>query len=81
MTNQRPTLTTKSGAPVGDSRNSQTAGPAGPASLADQHLITKLARFNRERIPERVAHGVGTGASGTSTANSPARRALAPARI
>ena len=30
----------------------------------DHHLLEKLARFNRERIPERVVHAVGTGAYG-----------------
>jgi catalase len=59
-----PTLTTESGAPVVDNQNSQTAGPAGPTLLQDQPLIEKLARFNRERIPERVVHAVGTGAYG-----------------
>ena len=54
MTTQRRTLTTESGAPVADNQNSQTAGPAGPVLLADQHLIEKLARFNRERIPARI---------------------------
>ena len=81
MTNQRPTLTTESGAPVADNRKSQTAGPAGPALLTDQHLITKPARFNRERIPERIVHAVGPGASGTFTMTRPGRRALAAARI
>lgn len=60
----RPTLTTEAGAPVIDNQHSQTAGPAGPVLLQDHHLIEKLARFNRERIPERVVHAVGTGAYG-----------------
>ncbi len=59
-----PTLRTESGAPVADNQNSQTAGPGGPVLLQDQHLIEKLARFNRERIPERVVHAVGSGAGG-----------------
>ena len=50
----KPTLRTESGAPVADNQNSQTAGPHGPALLQDQYLIEKLARFNRERIPERI---------------------------
>ncbi len=33
--------------------------------LQDQHLIEKLARFNRERIPERIVHARGSGAYGT----------------
>jgi catalase len=58
------TLTTESGAPVADNQNSQTAGPTGPVLLQDQHLIEKLARFNRERIPERIVHARGSGAYG-----------------
>ena len=61
---EKPTLTTESGAPVTDNQNSQTAGPGGPTLLQDQYLIEKLARFNRERIPERIVHAVGTGAYG-----------------
>ena len=57
-------LRTESGAPVADNQNSQTAGPGGPIVLQDQHLLEKLARFNRERIPERVVHAVGSGAYG-----------------
>ncbi|MFV8754289.1 catalase [Nannocystaceae bacterium ST9] len=59
-----PTLTTEAGAPVIDNLHSQTAGARGPTLLQDHHLIEKLARFNRERIPERVVHAVGTGAYG-----------------
>jgi catalase len=58
------TLRTESGAPVADNQNSQTAGAGGPVLLQDQHLLEKLARFNRERIPERVVHAVGSGAYG-----------------
>src|SRR5438128_2779247 len=61
---QRPTLTTEAGAPVIDNQNSQTAGVSGPVLLQDHYLIEKLARFNRERIPERVVHAVGSGAHG-----------------
>ena len=61
---ERPTLTTESGAPVADNQHSQTAGPDGPVLLQDQHLLEKLARFNRERIPERVVHARGSGAYG-----------------
>ena len=57
-------LTTESGSPVVDDQNSQTAGPYVPTLLQDQHLLEKLARFNRERIPERVVHAVGSGAYG-----------------
>jgi catalase len=57
-------LTTDSGAPVADNQRSQTAGPDGPVLLQDHHLIEKLARFDRERIPERVVHAKGSGAYG-----------------
>jgi len=57
-------LTTESGAPVADNQRSQTAGTGGPVLLQDQHLLEKLARFNRERIPERVVHARGSGAYG-----------------
>jgi catalase len=60
----RRILTTESGAPVADNQNSQTAGADGPVLLQDQHLIEKLARFNRERIPERIVHARGSGAHG-----------------
>jgi catalase len=61
---QAAQLSTDAGAPVGDNQNSQTAGPAGPVLLQDSHLVEKLQRFDRERIPERVVHARGTGASG-----------------
>lgn len=57
-------LTRDNGSPVGDNQNSQTAGPEGPTLLQDSHLIEKLQRFDRERIPERVVHARGTGAFG-----------------
>ncbi|MFI6333737.1 catalase [Streptomyces sp. NPDC050535] len=57
-------LTTESGAPIADNQNSATAGVGGPLLLQDQHLLEKLARFNRERIPERVVHARGSGAYG-----------------
>jgi catalase len=68
---KRIPLTTEAGAPVADNQHSQTAGPTGPALLQDHHLIEKLARFNRERIPERVVHAVGTGAYGYLEVTSP----------
>ncbi|MES2644914.1 MAG: catalase [Myxococcota bacterium] len=58
-------LTTDGGAPVGDNQNSQTAGPNGGVLLQDFDLIQKLARFDRERIPERVVHARGAGAYGS----------------
>src|ERR1700676_4757238 len=57
-------MTRDNGSPVGDNENSQTAGPEGPVLLQDSHLIEKLQRFDRERIPERVVHARGTGLFG-----------------
>jgi catalase len=61
---EKKVLTTEGGAPVDDNQNSQTAGPGGPILLQDAHLVEKLARFDRERIPERVVHAKGSGAFG-----------------
>src|SRR6202022_3442759 len=57
-------MTRDNGSPVGDNENSQTAGEEGPVVLQDSHLVEKLQRFDRERIPERVGHARGTGAFG-----------------
>ncbi len=57
-------ITRDTGAPIGDNQNSKTAGADGPVVLEDANLIEKLARFDRERIPERVVHARGTGAHG-----------------
>ena len=59
-----PQLTTDAGAPVVDDQHSQTAGPGGPVLMQDHHLLEKLAKFNRERIPERIVHAKGSGAFG-----------------
>ena len=67
----QPKLTTESGAPVADNQNSQIAGNSGPTLLQDAYLIEKLARFNRERIPERIVHAVGAGAYGYLEVTSP----------
>ena len=61
---RKKTLTTSQGHPVDDNQNSMTAGPRGPILLQDVHLIDKLAKFDRERIPERVVHAKGAGAHG-----------------
>jgi len=66
-TAQGAPLTTDGGAPVGDNQNSQTAGPNGGVLLQDFDLIQKLARFDRERVPERVVHARGAGVYGTFT--------------
>jgi catalase len=60
-------MTRDNGSPVGDNQNSQTAGPQGPVLLEDSHLVEKLQRFDRERIPERVVHARGTGLFGDFT--------------
>jgi catalase len=59
-----PMMTRDTGAPVGDNQNSDTAGNDGPVLLEDMNLVEKLARFDRERIPERVVHAQGVGAQG-----------------
>jgi len=67
----RPTLTTDAGAPVSDNQHAQRAGADGPVLLQDHLLLEKLARFNRERIPERVVHARGTGAHGYFEVTNP----------
>src|SRR3989454_4391131 len=57
-------MTTDAGRPVGDNQNSLTVGPRGPVVFEDFLLFEKMARFNRERIPERVVHARGSGAYG-----------------
>lgn len=64
---KKTTLTSANGAPVADNQNSLTAGPRGPVTLDDFHLVEKLAHFNRENIPERRVHAKGSGAFGTFT--------------
>ncbi|MFH7439492.1 catalase, partial [Pseudomonas syringae pv. tagetis] len=61
------TLTTARGAPVADNQNSRSAGPRGRLLLDDFHLIEKLALFNREHMPERRVHAMGSGAHGRFT--------------
>ena len=58
------TMTEDGGQPVGDNQNSRTAGANGPVTLDNFQLIQKLARFDRERIPQRVVHARGVGAHG-----------------
>ena len=62
--NTEKKITDDGGRPIGDNQNSRTAGPDGPVLLDNFHLIQKLARFDRERIPERVVHARGVGAHG-----------------
>jgi catalase len=60
---ERKLLTAESGAPVEDNQNSKTAGPAAPVLMRDHHLIEKLARLAREKIPERIVHARGSAGS------------------
>ncbi len=61
------TLTTATGSPVADDDNSISVGECGSLTFDNHYTFEKLARFNRERIPERVVHARGTGAYGTFT--------------
>ncbi|MEX2500755.1 MAG: catalase [Trueperaceae bacterium] len=64
-TKKKRTLTTKTGSPIHDQKNSQTAGARGPLLMQDVQLLEQMQHFNRERIPERVVHAKGSGAYGT----------------
>ncbi|MBK0391571.1 catalase [Ramlibacter algicola] len=59
-----PVLTTGEGLVVNDNHNSLRAGARGPTVLSDFLLLEKLARFDHERIPERVVNARGAGAHG-----------------
>ncbi|SNU00931.1 catalase [Ruaniaceae bacterium KH17] len=56
--------TTESGAPRESDAHSLSVGPNGPLLLHDVALVQKLARFDRERVPERSPHAKGSGAFG-----------------
>ena len=56
--------TTESGAPRESDAHSLSVGPDGPLLLHDVALVEKLARFDRERVPERSPHAKGSGAFG-----------------
>lgn len=56
--------TTESGATRENDAHSLSVGPDGPLLLHDVALVEKLARFDRERIPERSPHAKGSGAFG-----------------
>jgi catalase len=64
MTNQPPRTTTDAGRPVASDEYSLTVAANGPVLLQDAYLNEKLAHFVRERIPNRVYHVKGAGASG-----------------
>lgn len=60
--NQKPdSITTGTGAPVGNKLAVQTVGPRGPLLMQDFVFTDEMAHFNRERIPERVVHAKGSG--------------------
>ena len=61
------TLTNASGVPIEHNEVSKSAGKHGPLLLEDYALLEKMAHFNRERVPERVVHAIGSGAYGTLT--------------
>lgn len=52
------------GSPASSDRNSLTVGANGPIVLHDHHLVDTLARFNREKVVERLPHAKGSGAFG-----------------
>lgn len=56
--------TTEEGAQRQSDAYSLSVGPNGPLMLHDVALVEKLARFDRERVPERSPHAKGSGAFG-----------------
>ena len=67
-------LTSENGAPVSDNNNSLTAGSRGQMMLQDLWFLEKLARFDREVIPERRMHAKGSGAFGDFTVTHDVRK-------
>ncbi len=67
MSVEKKKLTTASGMPYVENKDSMTVGSRGPILLEDYILHEKMAHFNRERIPERVVYANGTAAYGTFT--------------
>ena len=57
-------MTTSWGAPVSTKTAVLTAGQRGPMLMQDTVFMDELLHFDRERIPERVAHAKGAGAFG-----------------
>lgn len=64
---ENPKITRETGAPVDNNQDSMVAGPRGPMLLQDVWFQEKMARFDREVIPERRMHAKGSGAFGTFT--------------
>jgi hypothetical protein len=54
-------MTLSSGAPIDDLSSMLSVGPRGPVLLQDYSFIQQIQHFDRERIPERVVHGKGSG--------------------
>lgn len=77
----RPTLTTSNGVPVDSLTASMTAGARGPILLQDFTLIDHMARFDRERIPERVVHAKGAGAFGYFEVTNPFLQSICRAKM
>ncbi|MCG8403765.1 MAG: catalase [Phycisphaerales bacterium] len=71
--NDKPTLTTADGCPIG-MQQALTAGERGPLLMQDVQLLEQMQAFNRERIPERVVHAKGSGAYGTFTVTNDVTR-------
>ncbi|KAI0204386.1 catalase-like domain-containing protein [Astrocystis sublimbata] len=59
------------GAPQAHPYECERAGDNGPLLLQDFHLIELLSHFDRERVPERVAHAKGYGAHGVFECTDP----------
>lgn len=65
---ERPRVfTSLTGCPFAENKNSLTAGRHGPGLLQDTVLMEKLQQFDREKIPARNVHALGTGAYGRFT--------------
>jgi len=64
------TMTRQTGEPIGENKNSLTAGPTGPVIFQDRVLYEKIVTFNREQQPLRNVHALGTGARGTFVAEN-----------
>ena len=62
--NPKHPSTTESGEVRPSDSDSLSVGPDGPLLLHDIALVQKLARFDRERVPERSPHAKGSGAFG-----------------
>ncbi|XP_069691381.1 catalase-like isoform X2 [Periplaneta americana] len=57
-------VVTSFGTPVDDIQSSLRVGRKGPLVTQDTTFFDTMQSFNRERIPERVVHAKGAGASG-----------------